>query len=622
MANDPESGNAYISNLEKNSSLLLLQEVNIKRAFTERGDYGLFRLMYTPRFADKIVQRTNSTGKLVKPINSTELNNLVALQLAMSLVWQGEMAEYWSNDPWKGQSMFRSTMSRNRFMEIRGNIRFTSLDDQFSTPANKLIDPMWHSRPILNELQERCQVLAVPGCISALDENSCATRARTEARSYIPSKPDQYAIRFYCVVEHTTRWLHTVFDNGSGNKSQMSAAERYINLFPDLRKPVHRVFGDVIEKKTVLWAAMIAQQNQRCRAPFKKRVVVMDNFYTSVGLARTLDQLTDGEIKIIGTIKMNMVQGINRENVKQAETLMKNGDAHEWYLIRAYHKRALAPSKKRKSSGKSGSSASKATFEWVVTPNTGFIVWKDKKDVIFLSSDLRQTPSVDIQMGTTTEALFCVRGTVEAQRWLGNESFHRTTIKVPSFVAIYNNFMGAVDRMDQVRAMNPTKRAEKRVSLSIFTWFLDLCINNAFAMRTELRNRNENVDAISFREFKWNIVKNLVGSTGGNAVGNMNDQEEQHGNNHVILDSNGHKLRCLLCSARGMEKRVLQGCLGCQRGFHSNCFTIYHRPDLFKNEPEIQEAVQKAKHLLSSRKNINRPSISFSPTLGSIKLPN
>jgi len=617
MDDDPESGNMYISNLGKRSNLLLLQEGNIQRAFTERGDYGLFRLMYTTRFAAKIVQRTNSSGKLVNPVSSGELDKLVALQLAMSLVWQGEMAEYWSNDPWKGQSMFRNTMSRNRFNEIRGNIRFTSKDDQFSTPENKLTDPLWHSRPIINELQERCQALAVPSCISALDENSCATRARTEARSYIPNKPDQYAIRFYCVVEHSTRWLHTVFDNGSGNKSTMSGAERYINIFSDLRKPIHKVFGDVLQRKTVLWAAMIAQQNQRRPAPYKKRVVVMDNFYTSVSLAKTLDQLTDGEIKIIGTIKMSMVQGLNRENVKHVQTLMEAADAHDWYLIRAYYKRALPPTKKRKLRRGSGSSAPKVDFEWVITPNTGFIVWKDKKDVIFLSSDLRKTPDSDVQKGDTSDALFCVRGVVEVQRWLGDESFHRTNIKVPSVVAIYNNYMGAVDRMDQVRAMNPTKRAEKRVSVSIYTWFLDLCINNAYAMRSELRNRNENIPGISFREFKWNIVKNLVG--GGE--GNMEEAVAEQQNDHVVLDSNGHKLRCLLCSARGMEKRVLQGCLKCQRGFHSNCFTMFHRPDLFGNDSEVQEAVQKAKHLLSARKNINRPSISFSPTIGSIKLP-
>jgi hypothetical protein len=36
--------------------------------------------------------------------------------------------------------------------------------------------------------------------VSALDENSCATKARTRAKTYLPSKPDKYAICFYAVV--------------------------------------------------------------------------------------------------------------------------------------------------------------------------------------------------------------------------------------------------------------------------------------------------------------------------------------------------------------------------------------------------------------------------------------
>lgn len=81
------------------------------------------------------------------------------------------MAEYWSNDKWKGQPMFQDTMTRNIFTKLRGNIRFSSDDEQFSTAERKARDPLWHSRLILNELQQKCQTLADPSCISALDEN-------------------------------------------------------------------------------------------------------------------------------------------------------------------------------------------------------------------------------------------------------------------------------------------------------------------------------------------------------------------------------------------------------------------------------------------------------------------
>jgi hypothetical protein len=80
--------------------------------------------------------------------------------------------------------------------------------------------------------------------------------------------------------------------------------------------------------------------------------------------------------------------------------------------------------------------------------------------------------------GTSDEAVKCVHGLVDIKRWLGSESFPRTTFKAPAIVVAYNYFMNGVDCMDQQRAVNPTKRKEQRVGTSIFTWAIDMTPEN------------------------------------------------------------------------------------------------------------------------------------------------
>ena len=67
--------------------------------------------------------------------------------------------------------------------------------------------------------------------------------------------------------------------------------------------------------------------------------------------------------------------------------------------------------------------------------------------------------------------------------WLtGTELLHRSTFMVPAPIVAYNQSMNSVDCMDQRRAVNPTRRYEKRLHISIFMHLLvDLEVHNAYA---------------------------------------------------------------------------------------------------------------------------------------------
>jgi hypothetical protein len=79
------------------------------------------------------------------------------------------------------------------------------------------------------------------------------------------------------------------------------------------------------------------------------------------------------------------------------------------------------------------------------------------------------------------EAIQSVNGTCTIRRWTGLEVMHYSMFEVPAIVRAYNLFMNAVDRIDQIRSSCPTRRREKRVSMTLFTFVLDLAIINACA---------------------------------------------------------------------------------------------------------------------------------------------
>ncbi len=64
----------------------------------------------------------------------------------------------------------------------------------------------------------------------------------------------------------------------------------------------------------------------------------MDNFYTRHNLAAVLQKFTDGESRVIGTIKFTNVDGTNRYHLSKAMELMKDAPRGSWRLVQAYHK--------------------------------------------------------------------------------------------------------------------------------------------------------------------------------------------------------------------------------------------------------------------------------------------
>jgi hypothetical protein len=479
------SPNAYIDNLEATSGLHIRHPRTVINAVTEGENknnpaYGLFKLYFPFQLLRLLAQWTTKRlqSKQRRKTNITELKAYMGLEIGLALNGASTISECWNQESFSGNEWFNQTMSRDRFLNIRGSICLHD-PDLFDLEANRR-DPLWHSRWFLDQMADRCARLAVPVGVSTLDECGYRSKARCSAISYLPSKPDKYAIRFYAIVCWLTLYLHTFEHNGTGVNLNEKAVDLYLKRFPMLRQAYARVFlndGGVAKRfgvdklsSTALWTLMIQLQETLSRAnEDHKRIIICDNFYTRHSFASVLKTITDGRVRIIGTVRGNFLGIYNAANVKAAMQRLANAPRGSWILVRAYDPPTTRNGEK------------------TVADSAGFIVFKDSKVCVFYSNDLAFTPSQDFLEMESQEAINCCHGLATCERWLGPEHGHRTQLKVPAPIVAYNKYMNAVDRMDQMRSTNPTCRKEKRVPMTLFTGMIDVAINNAFALYNVLR---------------------------------------------------------------------------------------------------------------------------------------
>ena len=102
------------------------------------------------------------------------------------------------------------------------------------------MDLLWHSHKMIEHFQKKSASVAVPCGVSAIDENTAATKAHTLAKTYMPSKPDKYGIHFYAVVGYTRKYMSSIFNNKSGNTPGEPTPAAYCQVFWDLHTPYDR----------------------------------------------------------------------------------------------------------------------------------------------------------------------------------------------------------------------------------------------------------------------------------------------------------------------------------------------------------------------------------------------
>lgn len=214
--------------------------------------------------------------------------------------------------------------------------------------------------------------------------------------------------------------------------------------------------------------------------------------------------MTDGEMKICGTMHHNYIYSINKANVKRAISFLANADQNSFKIIQAI------VSLPAKGPPPRGLRTSDLRSQLDVMQNVGFVVCNDKKDVIFFSTDFNGTLSEIIVDGCSPEGAILGYGLEPVICGTGEQNLHRNTLNIPSTVAAYNLFMNGVNHIDQLRATLSSRRKEQRISLSLFCRILDLPINKGFDLYKSLRENNVSLTQMNLTSFKRCIIESLI----------------------------------------------------------------------------------------------------------------
>lgn len=363
----------YLEELMNSTGLEILKKNLVHREYEERKEQGLFNVFLNQTFVECVRLWTNvELFKKGKKIVSKELfNAYIGLELAMSISKLNHIRDYWSTKMFLGNVDFKRIMCRDRFKDIRSSLCFyPEYDHEIA-----VLDPLCHSRIMLQHFLKNASSVAVPKGCSAPDENTVRCKARTGARSYMKSKPVRFGIRFYAVVGSKHAYLHSLWDNGSGNKTNVPPEQMYCNVFRDLRGTYYRCMTIVDPNSTsALWCMHMVHQTKLSKQSNEKRILFMDNFYTRHILANQLELLSEGDIRVIGTVLFNNVDSVNRPRLKEAYSTIASKPRGYWLLVQTYNQPFLPGQRRR------------------IAQNTGYIVFKDRNVVTFYTNDLYGTP--------------------------------------------------------------------------------------------------------------------------------------------------------------------------------------------------------------------------------------
>jgi hypothetical protein len=334
--------NSYIKSLLDATGLEIKREADARLAYEKRKESGLFFLFLNNSFFSAILTWSNKelSKKGKGSINLVMLHAYLGLEIAMSLLQMSDIYDYWSTCMFLGSIDFHHVMSRNTFTTIRANLKF--YPDDWYNHNRAVQDPLWHSRLMLQHFMKNAASVAVPKGCSALDENTVRCKARTTAKTYMKSKPTKFGIRFYSVVGWIYAYMHSLWDCGTGNHTNEPAPHRFCQIFQDMRRLYESfVDGTLVEKTSpsALWSLLMSHQVKRSQDQ-EKRVMFMDNFYTRHNLACQLKRLTDNKVFVIGTVRFNNVDGINRSHLKAAQERLKKKEVARgsWLLLQVLEK--------------------------------------------------------------------------------------------------------------------------------------------------------------------------------------------------------------------------------------------------------------------------------------------
>ncbi|XP_068084817.1 piggyBac transposable element-derived protein 3-like [Anabrus simplex] len=194
-----------------------------------------------------ISEKTNiyalQKGVTFKPTTPEEIKVLFGLHIVMGATKYPRIRMYW--DSATGLELFRSSMNRNRFFQIRNNLHMV---DTLTKPGNS--DRFWKVRPIYDCVRERCLELQVEREI-CIDEQMIPFRGQLNVKQYVRGKPYPWGVKLFALCGKSGLAYDFLLYQGSTTELDQAALKSYglgpsviLHLCNRISLPGHELYYD------------------------------------------------------------------------------------------------------------------------------------------------------------------------------------------------------------------------------------------------------------------------------------------------------------------------------------------------------------------------------------------
>jgi hypothetical protein len=236
--------------------------------------YGYFKQYVPSEMFQLMTTMTNiyaeqNAVRGYKHASISEIEALVGLHLATGALGLPRVRMYWSSSINIG--LFRDTLSRNRFFQLRSNLHVVNNNERPSENT----DVFYKVRPLYDSIRKRCLELQMEEEL-AIDEQIVPFRGKLSVLQYIKGKPEPWGVKIYFLC---------------GKSGLAYDFLIYQGATTELSEQSKKVLGH--------GAGVVAHLCQRIQNPNHK--LFFDNFFTTYNV---LEVLAEKKIHAAGTARV------------------------------------------------------------------------------------------------------------------------------------------------------------------------------------------------------------------------------------------------------------------------------------------------------------------------------
>lgn len=143
-------------------------------------------------------------SRFKKWVNTTvnEMRRFIAMLIAMALVTQCDLSEYWTTNPVTSTPFFSDCMSRDRFMLLLSFFHLNDNNSDGNIPRGQEgHNPLFKLGRLYETILYRFQLYYYPHQNLCIDECMVPWRGNLSFRTYNPDKPNKYGMKGYMLCD-------------------------------------------------------------------------------------------------------------------------------------------------------------------------------------------------------------------------------------------------------------------------------------------------------------------------------------------------------------------------------------------------------------------------------------